>query len=67
MECTPYKVHGCKTVCKNGCIMGIILVEERKKETLKRGLRDRLNPTLVPAIRVPGPREQTYTARGPPV
>jgi hypothetical protein len=35
--------------------------QERKKVTQKRGLRDRLNPTLVPAIRVPRPREQTYT------
>ena len=39
------------------------VLKERKKETQKRGLRNRLNPTLVPAIRVPGPREQTYTAR----
>ena len=35
--------------------------KERKKETQQRGLRDRVNPTLVPAIRIPGPREQTYT------
>ena len=36
-------------------------LKERKKETQQRGLRDRVNPTLVPAIRIPGPREQTYT------
>jgi hypothetical protein len=40
---------------------GADVEEKRKKGTQKRGLRDRLNPTLVPAIRIPGPREQTYT------
>ena len=40
---------------------GADVEEKRKKETQQRGLRDRVNPTLVPALRIPGPREQTYT------
>ena len=31
------------------------------KKERNKSLRDRVNPTLVPAIRIPGPREQTYT------
>ena len=72
-----YKAEGVVTLdlseasgcfCGGGMVMWVVSEEigigeslDDEKETQQRGLRDRVNPTLVPAIRIPGPREQTYT------
>jgi hypothetical protein len=58
--------HNPNVKCRNDVVSRSELVE-REKETQKAVSRLRLSPTLAPAIRVPEPREQTYTreCRGP--